>query len=143
MVAGRDLQKCQPQLLAQLSSFYNSMATNMNAKNNNEECIAHFEKSYRLAKMAYGDVNDKTVKLLMNLGSAYLKMKNYVQAIKFLEEGTVQKKQLNLKLKPENIITDTLKLCEAYKGLHNHQQCLKLYTELIAFTKQHMPNRLD
>lgn len=79
--------------------------------------MTSLKKALGIAQQVYGPVSEKGVAIMISLGSACLKLGDYQKAIEYIECAIGQKRQLVLKLTPEQVIRDHLKLCEAYKGL--------------------------
>lgn len=70
------------------------MATNMIALKLPDFAIPHFEKSLEVAKIAFGLLSEKTLNAKVNLGAAYLKVKNFPLAISTLEQAISEKESL-------------------------------------------------
>ena len=71
------IEKLPPNYISQLSSLYNSIGANFGLMGQTDKSIEYFEKSYNVGKIIYGEESEKGMNLLMNLGSAYLRLKQY------------------------------------------------------------------
>ena len=91
------IEKLPPNYISQLSSLYNSIGANFGLMGQTDKSIEYFEKSYNVGKIIYGEESEKGMNLLMNLGSAYLRLKQYQKAIDNIERALQIKQSLHLK----------------------------------------------
>ena len=91
------IEKLPPNYISQLSSLYNIIGANFGLMGQTDKSIEYFEKSYNVGKIIYGEESEKGMNLLMNLGSAYLRLKQYQKAIDNIERALQIKQSLHLK----------------------------------------------
>ncbi|CDW82931.1 tetratricopeptide protein [Stylonychia lemnae] len=141
-------QQQPSQILDVLVQLYNSQGKLQMKKGDFKESVKNFTLALDLLKELPNRNMQATLnaQLLANIGSAHLMLKNYAEAIQYLQESKSFKSNGQSKTqgkKPEQYIIDQLKICECYKGLQDYKSCESIYQQLIDYTKINLPDRLE